>query len=95
MKVLQQNLNDWFRHEAHVVAGDSFQMDDCSCLPVVPESRKEEEMPVGFLVTHGDDVTYVPAQTPNGEQILTAWSKLHTLELVEETKSLPAEYWYG
>lgn len=95
MKALQHNLNNWLQQEAHVVTGHPFQMDDCSCLPVVPESQKEEETPVGFLVTHGADVNFVAAQTPDGEQLMSAWSKIHTLEMMEQAPSLPAEYWYG
>lgn len=95
MKVLQQNLNEWLRREAHVTVGYPFQMDDCSCLPVAPESQSNEATPVGFLVTHGSDVAYVPAETPDGQQILTTWELLHSLELLEEAKAMPAEYWYG
>lgn len=95
MKAMQHNLNEWLRREAHIVAGHPFQMEDCSCLPVAPETQVDEDAPVGFLVTHGSDVAYVPAKTPDGEEIMTAWTKLHTTELTEEKQSLPSEYWYG
>lgn len=95
MKAIQFNLNDWLRQEAHVVAGRPFQLGDCSCLPVAPESEMEEDAPAGFLVTHGADINYVPAQTANGEQMLNAWTKAHAREQAERVGRLPAEYWYG
>lgn len=95
MKILQQNVNEWLRQEAHVVAGHSFEMGDCSCLPVAPESFSNEEAPVGFLVTHGSDMTFVDAQTSYGKKIMAAWEKNHLLELEEQEDSLPAECWYG
>ena len=95
MKVVQQNVDNWLRLEAHVMTGHSFVMDNCSCLPVVPENQMDEEKPVGFLVTHGGDVSYVAAQTPDGEQLMSAWEKMHSREIMEQTQALPAEYWYG
>lgn len=95
MKAVQQNLNDWLRQEAHVKTGHPFQMGERACMPVVPATQKEEDTPVGFLVTQGDHVAYIPAQTPDGEQIMTAWVKLHSFEEREEEQALPAEYWYG
>jgi hypothetical protein len=95
MKVIQQNADNWFQREAHVITGHSFLMDDCSCLPVVPENQEEDETPVGFLVTHGRDVSYVAAHTPDGEQIMSAWSKVHSLERTKGPQPMPAEYWYG
>jgi len=96
MKRTQPNINDWLQREAHVVAGPSFQFEDCSCVPVTPESLlSDSENPVGFLVTHGGDVTYVSAQTLNGKQILTAWTRNHLDEMAKEDRTLPSEYWYG
>ena len=95
MKAIQFSLNDWLRQEAHVVAGRPFQMDDCSCLPVAPESEKEEDLPAGFLVTHGADISYVPAHTAYGEQMLGVWTKMHTPDEVKSADKMPAEYWYG
>jgi hypothetical protein len=95
MKAIQFNLNDWLRQEAHVVAGHPFQMGDCSCLPVALESEKEEDVPAGFLVTHGADISYVPAHSANGEQMLHVWTKKHALDEAESADKLPAEYWYG
>jgi hypothetical protein len=95
MKLIQQNVDNWLRREAHVMTGQSFPMGDCSCLPVVPENQMDEETPVGFLVTHGGDVTYVAAQTPVGQQMMSAWEKMHSLEIMEEAQPMPAEYWYG
>ena len=69
-------------------------MDDCSCVPVAGESAGEEE-PIGFLVTHGADVIFVDAHTPDGEQMMSAWMKGHLLELEEQNPVLPAECWYG
>lgn len=95
MRIIQQNVNEWLQQEAHVVTGHSFEMDDCSCLPVVPEDRSHGEMPAGFLVTHGSDVTFVDAQTSYGREIMTAWEKNHLLELEAQEENLPAECWYG
>ena len=95
MKAMQQTLNDWLRLKAHVVTGPPFQVGDCSCVPVAPETQREEDKPVGFLVTHGTDVTYVAAQTPAGEQMLSAWNKYHAPAPSREEPLLPAEYWYG
>lgn len=94
MKALKQNVENWLRREAHVMTGHSFLMGDCSCLPVVPENQIDEETPVGFLVTRGGDVTYVAAQTPVGERMMSAWAKNHSAEM-EESQSMPSEYWYG
>lgn len=96
MKAVQPNLDDWLRREAHVAAGRPFQFQDYSCVPVTPETqRPEEESPAGFLVTHGSDVSFVAAQTPDGEQLMRVWTKNHLLEAVEESQALPAECWYG
>lgn len=97
MKNAQDNINDWLLREAHVVAGHAFRADDCSCLPVRPETEagRQDETPLGFLVAHGQDVTYQDAHTPKGEQLLSIWTKIHLLELAEDEQSLPAEYWYG
>jgi hypothetical protein len=46
-------------------------------------------------VTHGADVDYVAAQTPDGEQLMRVWAKNHLLELAAENEPLPAECWYG
>ncbi len=96
MKLVQPNIDDWLRREAHVAAGRPFQFNDCSCVPVAPENHPPDvESPVGFLVTHGTDVGYVAAQTPDGEQLMRVWTKNHLLELAAENDSLPAECWYG
>lgn len=95
MKAMQQNLTDWLRREAHVVAGQPFKMGNCSCVPVAPENQVDEAMPVGFLVTYGTDVTYVDAHTPAGARMITAWEKQRFLEITADKETLPAEYWYG
>ncbi len=96
MKARQLNVDDWLRQEAHVAAGRPFQFEDCSCVPVVPEMHMHDTSPpVGFLVTHGADVSFVPAQTADGRQIMTAWTKSHHLEEAKEGETLPPECWYG
>lgn len=95
MKAVQQNLNEWLRQEAHVKTGQPFQMGERACMPVVAATQQDQDAPLGFLVTHGDDVAYVAAHSPDGEQIMTAWIKLHSFEEREEEQALPAEYWYG
>lgn len=97
MQNAQDNINDWLLHEAHMVTGHTFQMDDCSCLPVWPDNGVDEKgkTPQGFLVTHGSEVAYQDAHTPEGEQMLGTWSKCRVMELLEQESLLPAEYWYG
>ena len=97
MQNKQDKINDWLLHEAHVVTGHAFRMADSSCLPVWPESAadKKNETPQGFLVTHGNEVAYQDAHTPEGEQIMSVWAKCHVLEIVAEQPVQPAEYWYG
>lgn len=96
MKANPLNMDDWLRLEAHVATGHPFRFNDCSCVPVVPENHPPAiENPVGFLVTHGIDVDYVDAQTPDGEHLMRVWAKNHLLELAAENESLPAECWYG
>lgn len=93
MRTIQQNIDEWLRREAHVVTGLPFQMDDCSCVPVAPQ--KKEDSPFGFFVTHGSDISFVPAETPEGAHILSEWHKIHVTEALERDKALPGEYWYG
>lgn len=98
MKAIQLNVDEWLRREAHVTAGLPFQFEDYSCLPVAPQTKTNEgESPIGFLVTHGAEITFIPAKTPDGEQILTAWEKKQTPGAVpeEENPALPPECWYG
>ena len=97
MQNISDTINDWLLHEAHVVTGHTFRMDDCSCLPLWPESAatKKGETPQGFLVTHGSEVAYQDAHTPEGEQMLGTWAKCRVHELLEQAALLPAEYWYG
>ncbi len=95
MKAMQQNLNDWLRQKAHVVTGNPFQVGDFSCVPVGPENQQEADKPVGFLVTRGTDVTYVAAQTPAGEQMMSVWVKYQVPGSASDDPFLPAEYWYG
>lgn len=96
MKTNLLNLDDWLHQEAHVATGQPFRFNDCSCVPVVPENHPPDiESPVGFLVTHGIDLDYVAAETPNGEQLMSVWAKNHLVELEAENPSLPAECWYG
>lgn len=96
MKAIQLNIGDWLRQEAHIAVGQPFQFENCSCVPVVPETHTHDAtLPVGFLVTHGADVAFVSAETPDGEQILAAWSKNHVFEEAEDYEVLPAECWYG
>jgi hypothetical protein len=96
MRTVSLKIDDWLRHEAHVVAGHPFQIGDFSCVPVAPETlRQEKETPTGFLVTHGSDVSFIAAQTPDGEQLMRVWTKNHLLEVMEENQALPAECWYG
>lgn len=90
---MQFSLNDWLHHrDSRIIAGSPFNDGNNSCLPV---SHAEEKLPVGFLVNDGTDVAYVPAQTPDGARMLDAWTKAHTIELIEQAPPLPADYWYG
>ncbi len=77
--------------------GEIFLMDDCPCLPVwiAGVSHQHEDAPPGFLVSHGTEVVYQSAQTPEGEQLLHAWYKEQLTKISAETSDLPAEYWYG
>lgn len=96
MRTIQQNIDDWLRSEAHVVAGSPFQYQNLSCVPVVSEHHTHDtETPIGFLLTHGTDVAFVDAHTPEGESIMAVWTKTHILEVMEERQELPAECWYG
>lgn len=98
MKAMQLNVDEWLRREAHVTTGLPFRFEDYSCLPVAPQTKTNEgKDPIGFLVTHGAEITFVPAKTPDGEQIMTAWAKnlMPGAEAVEQDSALPAECWYG
>lgn len=96
MQTIRQNIDEWLQREAYVRAGNPFKFGTYSCVPVASEADEEEETPVGFLLTHGTDVTFIETQTPDGEQIMAAWSKNHFLEgASNKKKALPAEYWYG
>ena len=96
MKADPFNIDDWLHQEAHVAAGRPFRFNNCSCVPVAPETQfLNIENPVGFLVTQGIDVDYEAAQTPDGERLMHVWAKNHLVELTAENESLPAECWYG
>ncbi|GAB4492086.1 MAG: hypothetical protein OHK0019_13330 [Saprospiraceae bacterium] len=96
MQIIRLNIEDWLRQEAHVVTGRPFHLDDCSCVPVAPQNRSEAiETPVGFLITHGKDISFVETHSPDGARILDAWNKIHQQEIEEEKENLPAECWYG
>lgn len=97
MQNTQDKINDWLLHEAHMVTGHTFQMHGSSCLPVWPDNGVDEKgkKPQGFLVTHGSEVVYQDAHTPEGEQMTDTWSKYRVMELLGLESLLPAEYWYG
>lgn len=89
MQTFPSNIEDWLRREAHLVAGRSFVFNECSYLPVSLES--EQQHPVGFLVTHGDDVQFIPAASEEGAAPVLAWEK----EADEAVAVFPSEYWVG
>lgn len=93
MQTLAQSMDEWLRKEAHIIAGPPFQSADCTCVPVTPET--EPEGPLGFLITHGGDISYVAVKTREGKQLLKAWNKAHLQELEDSATALPSEYWYG
>lgn len=95
MRTIRQNIEDWLHCEAYVRRGHPFKLGTYSCVPVASETDEEEETPVGFLVTQGADVAFIESQTPEGEQIMSAWMKNHLLEGISKKQALPAEYWYG
>jgi hypothetical protein len=97
MKNAQDNINEWLLREAHIVAGHAFQMEESACLLVCAESGvdKQEETPVGFLISHKNELIFKDARTPEGKQMLRVWSKHQELEMHDHEALLPAEYWYG
>jgi len=95
MQTKHPNLEEWLHREAHVAVGQAFQTGDCTCVPVVPETPQKEEDPVGFLITHGHDVSFVAVNTPEGENLRGEWIKAKSHEIVSKQADLPAEYWYG
>lgn len=95
MQTKHPNLEEWLHREAHVAVGPAFQTSDCACVPVVPEGPQKVGDPVGFLITHGQDVSFVDVKTPEGADLLCAWTKVQMEDLVLEQVDLPSEYWYG
>lgn len=93
MKTTQFTAHDWLRHEAHLTAsGHPFQFNDCSYLPVAPN---DEQFPSGFLMTHGQDVQFVPADSEAGQEIAAFWGKTRFVGVFENPELVPTEYWIG
>lgn len=88
MQNFPSSIEDWLRHEAPLVVGPSFVFNERSYLPVSLES---EGSPVGFLVTDGDDVQFVPAESEAGAAPALAWAQ----EAEETAIVFPSEYWVG
>lgn len=95
MQTKHLNLEEWLHREAHVAIGHAFQTGECACVPVVPEAPQKEGDPVGFLITHGQDVSFIDVNTPEGANLLCAYNKAKIQEMVSEQLNLPSEYWYG
>lgn len=86
------SIEDWLQREAHLVAGRSFVFNECSYLPV---SLATENRPVGFLITHGEDVQFVPAESEEGIAPTLAWEQVANETDAKEAGIFPSEYWVG
>jgi len=95
MQTKQLNMDEWLRLEANIVAGQPLALDDCACVPVAQLSQSKEAPPLGFIVTHGRDISFVDATSPEAERLLAAWNKAHLQEIESEQEDLPTECWYG
>ena len=84
-------MDEWLRMEAHIIVGQPFHSGDCICVPVAPEVHQHLDNPLGFLVTHGSDIAFVEAPTPEGREFLSAWEKVQLMEILEEMEIMPSE----
>jgi len=82
---------------AFAIQGEVFLVDDYPCVPVwtAGVNNQHAGAPPGFLVTHGTEMVYQSAHTPEGEELLHAWYRDHLTKISAEASAMPAEYWYG
>ena len=84
--------------DAPVVRGRTFPYGEFSCTPLTPDEPGGEGAPVGFLLSRGNEVTWVDPQTAGRESLL--WESLmeemhHWFTDQTANHNLPPECWYG
>ncbi len=96
MATARFTAQDWLEREAHLTAsGRPFQFNGSSCLPLAPDSSTVHSAPTGFLMTHGQDVHFVPVESEEGREITTRWEEVRFIGIFEELDPVPTEYWIG
>lgn len=98
MNTLHTNVDAWIRMDAPVTRGTPFPFGDFSCTPLIPDMPGGEQHPVGFLLSRGNEMTWVDAQTTGTDSRL--WESLmeemhHWQANRTACEELPPECWYG
>lgn len=92
------HIDAWIRTDAPVVRGRPFPYGEFSCTPLHLDSPEGEDNPVFFLLSRGNEITWVEP-SPTGEHS-RLWDTL--IEEMRHWKidksaylALPPECWYG
>lgn len=99
MSTLHTNVDAWIRMDAPVIRGRPFPYGEFSCTPLTPGGPENDNDPVGFILSRGNEVTWVDPQTAGGKSRL--WDclveEMRHWQPADKTnyQDLPPECWYG
>jgi hypothetical protein len=101
MKQIIRNIEEWLTDQSFATAEPRFQYEGSICTPVIPvDSVDGGPRPVGFLVNHDYEVSFVsPSPATPGHNL--QWESMVMTYLIRKTElepagpQLPSEYWYG